>query len=135
MAYVVARGARFEIRESLHTPAGPRARSLANFSRLNDEVLATAQRRASRPFDRANVLASAARSGAPVEVRDYTEFVDASRRFASRAEEPAERPRRDPGVALIELIGFADRVSRSVPRRGREELVFPLLAQLVARRH
>jgi hypothetical protein len=135
MAYVVGRGARFEIRESLHTPAGPRARSLANFSRLSDEVLATAERRACRPFDRAKVLASAARAGAPVEVRDYSGFVDASRRFGRRTDGPPDRPGRDPGVALIELLGFADRVSRSVPRRGAEELMFPVLARLVARRH
>ncbi len=52
MAYVVARPkGRFEIRESVHTHKGPRARSLANFARLSDEVLATARRRASRPFD------------------------------------------------------------------------------------
>ena len=40
MAYVVARPrGRFEIRESVHTPKGPRARSLANFAHLTDEVL------------------------------------------------------------------------------------------------
>ena len=42
MAYVVARPkGRFEIRESVHTPKGPRARSLANFPELTDDVLAT----------------------------------------------------------------------------------------------
>ncbi len=40
MAFVVARPkGRFEIRESVHTPQGPRARSLANFKDLDEEVL------------------------------------------------------------------------------------------------
>ena len=62
MAYVVARPkGRFEIRESVHTPAGPRARSLAGFTQLTDEVLARASRKAVRPFDPEAVRASAAR--------------------------------------------------------------------------
>ncbi|MHB1711596.1 MAG: hypothetical protein ACYCV7_09360, partial [Acidimicrobiales bacterium] len=32
------RGGRFEIRESVHTPKGSRARSLASFSLLTEEV-------------------------------------------------------------------------------------------------
>jgi hypothetical protein len=52
MAYVVGRSAgRFEIRESVHTTKGPRARSLANFGILTDQVLAVAAGRAERPFD------------------------------------------------------------------------------------
>ncbi len=59
MAYVVARPrGRFEIRESVHTPKGPRARSLANFAHLDDEVLDRARRRASRPFDTEAVRAA-----------------------------------------------------------------------------
>ncbi len=62
MTYVVARPkGRFEIRESVHTPKGPRARSLANFTQLTDEVLARPARRASRPFD-AECGAAAARA-------------------------------------------------------------------------
>ena len=60
MAYVVARPkGRFEIRESVYTPKGPRARTLANFEELTDKVLDTARLRASRPFDLDAVLASA----------------------------------------------------------------------------
>ncbi len=64
MAYVVARPrGRFEIRESVHTPKGPRARSLANYAHFNDEVLDKARRRATRPFDAGVVRAAAARLG------------------------------------------------------------------------
>jgi hypothetical protein len=59
MAYAVVRPkGRFEIRESLHTPDGPRARSLAGFDVLTDEVVAKAAQRAQRPFDLEAVLAS-----------------------------------------------------------------------------
>ena len=66
MAYVVARPrGRFEIRESVHTPKGSRARSLASFTELSDEVLGKAGQRASQPFDADAVRASAARAGVP----------------------------------------------------------------------
>ena len=70
VAYVVTRpGRRFEIRESLHTPGGSRARSLAGFDVLTDAVLARAARRAQRPFDVGAVLASGRRAGAPSDGR------------------------------------------------------------------
>src|SRR6516162_7999350 len=106
MAYVVSRPrGRFEIRESVHTPRGPRARSLANFSRLTDEVLAIARRRASRPFDAEAVRVSAGRAGVEVDARgrrraqggahtrsprielpEARRFVESSRRMAATLE-------------------------------------------------
>jgi hypothetical protein len=71
MAYVVARpSGRWELRESRSTPAGPRARTLATFRALTDEVLERAGARASRPLDREAVRASALRAGAPVADED-----------------------------------------------------------------
>jgi len=68
MAYVVRRPAgRWEIRESVVTRDGPRARSLASFRVLDGGVLDRATARARRPFDRERVLASARRAGAPIE--------------------------------------------------------------------
>jgi len=67
MAFVVRRpGGRFEIRESVVTPNGPRARSLATFRVLDGDVLERAARAATQPFDPESVLGSARRSGAPV---------------------------------------------------------------------
>jgi hypothetical protein len=142
MAYVVARPrGRYEVRESLHTPKGPRARSLAGFEVLTDEVLAMAAQRSTRPFDAEAVLASAGRAGAPVRtgagiaegVRDSSRrFVEASRRMArSMRRGPALSGREDPGIALIDLLGFADAVTRSQPPRPYEPLTFPVLARLV----
>ena len=68
MAYVVRRrSGRFEIRESVMTPVGPRARSLAAFRVLSDGVLDRAARLAAKPFDRDRLVAAARRTGAPVE--------------------------------------------------------------------
>src|SRR5450759_2578009 len=122
MAYVVARPAgRFEIREAVHTAKGPRARSLANFGILTDQVLAVAAGRAERPFDARAVLTSARRVGAPVTAMEaqvgqrvvaeaadgsHRHFVESSRRMAQALEQPPTRERPDPGPALIDLLGF-----------------------------
>jgi hypothetical protein len=141
MAYVVARPkGRFEIRESLHTPDGPRAHSLAGFAVLSDAVLAKAAQRAQRSFDAGAVLASARRAGAPTGVDAGAEadarerFVNASRRMARALQpRPTLRPI-DPGAALIDLLGFADAVTRSRPPRPPVPLEFPVLSRLVERR-
>jgi hypothetical protein len=142
MAYVVTRPrGRFEIRESVHTDKGPRARSLASFKELSDEVLARARGRASRPFDAEAVRASAERALAttpaptPRHRRPQTrKFVESSRAMARALEARAPRtgPRRDPGDALIDLLGLVAQVSAFGPRRGREPLRFPPLARLRA---
>lgn len=145
MAFVVARpNGRFEIRESEHTPRGPRARTLAGFRVLSDAVLDAAARRASRPFDVQAVLRSSQKAGAPVEQAArasqdakaaHRAFVEASRRMARIIARPSdEGTRRDPGVALIELLGFADEVRRGQPARPAAPLAFPALAQLARKR-
>lgn len=138
MAYIVARPkGRFEIRESLHTPDGPRARSLAGFDVLTDAVLAKAARRAQRPFDVGAVLASGRRAGAPATVGAGAEadsrgrFVEASRRMARALQRPPALRPVDPGAALIDLLGFADAVVRSQPPRPPAPLEFPVLSRLV----
>ncbi len=146
MAYVVARPkGRFEIRESVHTPKGPRARSLANFAHFDDEVLDRARRRASRPFDAEGVRAAAARAAAariapnPIprhQLPETQQFVEASRRMAAALE---SRPRpagsaREPGDALIDLLGLVAQVGAFRPPRPPEPLRFPPLARLRAAR-
>jgi hypothetical protein len=150
MAYVVARPAeRFEIRESVHTTKGPRARSLANFGILTDQVLAVAAGRAERPFDARAVLASARRAGARVTAMEarvvervvaeaadgpHRHFVESSRRMAQALEQPPTRERPDPGPALIDLLGFTDAILRSQPPRPFESLGFPVLSRIAEQR-
>ncbi|HWD53432.1 MAG TPA: hypothetical protein VG412_13605 [Acidimicrobiales bacterium] len=146
MAYVVVRpGGRFEIRESVHTSRGPRARSLANFAVLTDEVLAVSAERATRPFDIQAILTSAGRAGAPVVAKsvpvrsgDRSEdteasrrrFVASSKRMVQVVERPPRGDRSAPGPVLIDLLGFADAIVGSQPPRPFEPLAFPVLARL-----
>jgi hypothetical protein len=141
MAYVVPRrNGRFEVRESVHTPRGPRARSLAGFHALTEDVLSVAAKRASRSFDATAVIASAQRAGAPVHTPlpgetapdDATRrFVEASRRMSrSMGRKRSALKPADPGIALIDLLGFADAVRQSQPLRPHEPLAFPVLTRL-----
>ncbi len=140
MAYVVTRpNGRYEVRESLYTSKGPRSRSLAGFEVLTGEVLATAARRATRPFDTGAVIASGRRAGAPVTAvsgaasgvgGSSRRFVEASRRMALSLRRPSLSRPADPGAALIDLLGFADAVRGSLPARRFEPLAFPVLARL-----
>ena len=151
MAYVVARPkGRFEIRESLHTPKGPRARTLANFEQLTDKVLDTARLRASRPFDLDAVRASAEKASASAAARrpgrgrlggvstpprgEMRRFAESSRRMAATLESrPASAgSTRDPGDALIDLLGVVAQVSAFRAPRRPEPLRFPHLARLRA---
>lgn len=66
MAFVTPARGRWEIRESLTTPAGPRSRTLATFRTLTPEVVTRAQARSSKPLEAKEVLGAALRTGAPV---------------------------------------------------------------------
>lgn len=71
MAFVVRKpGQRFEIRESRHTPAGPRSKTLATFRILDRDVLSRAASRSARPLDEAAIARKAAEIGARVEMLD-----------------------------------------------------------------
>jgi len=139
MAYVVTRPrGRFEIRESVHTPKGPRARSLANFASFTDEVLERARKRASRPFDAEAVRAAARRAtetddapnlrtapqASPTVPRheqpENRRFVEATRRMARSLERfPEPAARRDPGDAFIDLIGVVGSAGVKVRAQNR----------------
>ncbi len=159
MATVIQRAdGRFEIRESLVTPKGPRSRTLAIFSSLSVGVLDRAQRRATRPFDRAMVRQRAMRIGAPwtgpsalAESRAVlaalasrelpATFVAALRE--STASNDSDLPDTIPsmlewigasdeqrGRALRELLRFADRVQRSRGVSPRRDLFYPPIRDL-----
>jgi hypothetical protein len=150
---VVRPRGRFEVRESVHTPNGPRARTLANFEELTDEVLDTARSRATRPFDVDAVRASGRRAIAVAAARprpgrgrvggavtpasqDQRRFVESSRRMAAAlgSRPPASNSTQDPGDTLVDLLGLVAQVSAFVAPRPPEPLRFPPLARLRARR-
>src|SRR5207244_12230469 len=107
MAFVVARrGGRFEIRESVATPVGPRARTLASFRVLTAEVLAEAAGRARRPFDAAKIRARARELRAP-------ERAHSSGATARQLVGELRRGERPPPALISEL-------RRVLPRAGGE---------------
>jgi hypothetical protein len=70
MASIRRQGGVLEIRECVATPVGPRQRALARFRGvLTADVLDRAAEAATRPFDRAVLLARARRAGIPVSER------------------------------------------------------------------
>lgn len=89
MAYFAKRtGGRFDIREALATPRGPRSRTLATFrGALTPETLERAERRAMRPLARGRLLARALALGIPIterrEERAARELLRLLRRGAS----------------------------------------------------
>jgi hypothetical protein len=69
MAFVVpTKSGRFEVRESVTTPKGPRSHTLASFSELTDEVIEKARAKASRPLDAEGLRRAAVKASAPVAV-------------------------------------------------------------------
>ena len=109
MAFVVARaGGRFEIRESVSTPAGPRARTLATFRVLTAEVLADAEGRARRPFDAGKIRARVRELHAP-------EHGDGASATARRLIAQLRRGERPPAALVNELRRELPRVHDEIP--------------------
>jgi hypothetical protein len=67
MAFIVGtKLGRFEIRESHATAKGPRSRTLASFTELNDRVIDAARAKASKPIDPEDLRRSAKKLSAPI---------------------------------------------------------------------
>ncbi len=159
MATIIARtDGRYEIRESVTTPRGPRSRTLAIFRELTPEVLDHAATRARDPLDRDEIVARAAELGLHVKRIagdvDTAEFVRRVRSGTSwpthvRAVQTATGSvRTEPlpghlepmvdwmGVddetrsrTLVDLLGLADAIMQHRENaRARERLRFPPLS-------
>jgi hypothetical protein len=67
MAFVVpTKPGRYEIRESAHTPSGPRSRTLVSFRELDNAVIDKARKKATKTIDATELRRAARRAGAPV---------------------------------------------------------------------
>jgi hypothetical protein len=156
MAYVVARpGGKYEIRESIQSPRGPRPRTLARFRDLDDATLERAAAAATTAFDRERVLASARRAGvAPpspsvdqaarhllLELRAGRRPSPGLRRLLIDALDPESTPTLEAGDSIAHWIGvdagergrtlrdlldLADRI----PHRRRGPLRYPTRHEL-----
>jgi hypothetical protein len=159
MATILARpDGRFEIRESVARPGGPRSVTLAIFRELSTDVLRRAGHKATRPFDESAIKQRALGLGVPwigpSGARDArrvlariaqgdvpNSFVDALR--ASRPTGVGELPDTIPpmlqwldkddfarGEAVRDLMRFGDRIMRSGGRARSGPLTYPILAEL-----
>jgi hypothetical protein len=114
MAYVVAtKPGRFEVRESMSTPEGPRSYTLATFREMTGEIVEKVQARAEKPPTAAELTRLALRAGAPVRGSELDEAVrEALRRIAS-GEEP------DPKLGRLLADALSNRMSgRQPPASG-----------------
>jgi len=133
--FVRRRDGRYELRESVQTAKGPRARSLVNFAVLTEDVMDRAARRSLRALDLGRVWAEAERRGIPVQYSgpgpgpadEYARFVTASRRLGASFEAES-RGRQDPGQAVVELARLVDAIG--APERRSPLLEYPVLARL-----
>lgn len=95
MAYVVAtKPGRFEVRESVSTPDGPRSRTLASFRELTAETVEKVQAKAAKPPTASELTHLALRAGAPIRGSELdTAAAETLRRIAS-GEQPDPKLRR-----------------------------------------
>jgi hypothetical protein len=111
MAYVVAtKPGRFEARESLSTPRGPRSRTLASFRELTAETVKRVQESSEKPPTAAELTRLALRAGAPVRGSDLDEAARETLRRIASGEQPDPKLRR----LLIDALS-GQRANRKAP--------------------
>lgn len=95
MAYVVAtKSGRFEIRESVSTPEGPRSRTLASFRELTAETVEKAQSRSEKPPTAEELTRLALRAGAPIRGSELDEAAGETLRRVANGENLEPKLRR-----------------------------------------
>src|SRR5690348_408771 len=95
MAYVVAtKPGRFEVRESVSTPEGPRSRTLASFREMTGETVERVQERAEKPPTAAELTRLALRAGAPVRGSELNQAAGETLRRIASGEQPDPKLRR-----------------------------------------
>lgn len=103
MAFIVAtKRGNFEIRESHHTASGPRSRTLATFSELDEATIEKACARADKPLSADALRTAALRAGAQVAGKPVNEAARDLLRLSSNGE------RLDPKLRLLLLDSLAD---------------------------
>jgi hypothetical protein len=95
MAYVVTtKPGRFEVRESVSTPKGPRSRTLASFRELTAETVERVQAKSEKPPTAAELTRLALRAGAPVRGSELDEAASETLRRLAGGEQPDPKLRR-----------------------------------------
>jgi hypothetical protein len=105
MAYVVAtKPGRFEVRESVNTPEGPRSRTLAGFRELTAETVEKVRDRSQKPPTATELTHLALRAGAPVRGSELDQAAGETLRRIANGEQPDPKLRR----LLIDALSEQD---------------------------
>jgi hypothetical protein len=95
MAYVVAtKPGRYEVRESVSTPKGPRSRTLASFRELTAETIERAQAKSEKPPTAEELTHLALRAGAPIRGSELDHAASETLRRIASGEQPDPKLRR-----------------------------------------
>jgi hypothetical protein len=114
MAFVIERAdGRYEIRETVRTPKGPRARTLAIFAECSDEVLDQAEARAVGRFDRQAILARLPLLVVPWKRSDRT--VDLARELLAELARGRPLPPAFVGALKQALADLPDEMPDTIP--------------------
>lgn len=115
MAYVVAtKPGRFEVRESISTPEGPRSRTLAGFRELTAEVVTRVQDKAEKPPTASDLTRLALRAGAPVRGSELDRVAGETLRRIAGGEQPDPKLRR----LLIDALSTSGSIYKSSDPKG-----------------
>ena len=115
MAYVVAtKPGRYEVRESVGTPKGPRSRTLVSFREMTAETVQKAQAKAEKPPTAAELTRLALRAGAPVRGSELNEAASETLRRLASGEQPDPKLRR----LLIDALSGQDLSSQASRSRS-----------------
>jgi hypothetical protein len=114
MAYVVAtKPGRFEVRESISTPKGPRSRTLASFREMGTETVERVQANSQKPPTAAELTRLALRAGAPVRGSELDEAAGETLRRIASGERPDPKLRR---LLIDALSGQSENGQPSEPK-------------------
>lgn len=95
MAYVVAtKPGRYEVRESISTPKGPRSRTLASFRELTAETIERVRDKSQKPPTAEELTRLALRAGAPVRGSELNRAASETLRRIASGEQPDPKLRR-----------------------------------------
>jgi len=114
MAYVVAtKPGRFEVRESVSTPEGPRSRTLASFRELTAETVEKVQARSDKPPTATELTHLALRAGARVRGSELNQAASETLRRIAAGEQP------DPKLRRLLIDALSDEDSNDQPSDSR----------------
>lgn len=115
MAYVVAtKPGRYEVRESVSTPKGPRSRTLVSFRELTAETIERVRDKSEKPPTSEELTRLALRAGAPVRSSELDSAASETLRRLASGEQPDPKLR----SLLIDALSQESEDQQAAPRKA-----------------